>query len=87
MKAGIGYANIADGMSSGRKVAENAVKDGKIVNPGIVIAFAGGNIDHYQFFNGIRSVVGHDVPVIGGSAIGVITGTELSSRGIPQPQR
>ncbi|NLD36074.1 MAG: hypothetical protein GX654_04315 [Desulfatiglans sp.] len=83
MKAGIGYANIADGMSSGRKVAENAVKDGNIVNPGIVIAFASGNIDHYQFFNGIRSVVGHDVPVIGGSAIGVITGTEISYEGYP----
>jgi hypothetical protein len=83
MRVGIGYANIADGMSSGRKVAENAVKDGNIINPVIVIAFASGNIDHYKFYNGIRSIVGDDVPIIGGSAIGVITGREIAYEGYP----
>jgi hypothetical protein len=83
MRVGIGYANEADGMASGRKVAEQAIKEGNIKKPGLVIAFAGGNIDHFEFFNGIKSIVGNDVPVTGGSAIGVITNRELSYEGHP----
>jgi len=83
MKAGIGYANEADGISSGRKVAEKAIRDGNIKNPSLVIAFASGKIDPFAFFNGIKSIVGNGVPVIGGSAIGVITNHELSYEGYP----
>ncbi len=83
MKVGIGYANGADGVASGRRVAEKAFRDGNIKNPSLVIAFAGGRIDHFDFFSGIRSVVGNNLPVIGGSAIGVITNHEISYGGYP----
>lgn len=83
MKVGIGYANETDGIASGRKVAEKAIRDGNIKNPCLVIAFAGGNLDHFGFFNGIKSIVGNDVPVIGGSAIGIITNSELAYEGHP----
>ena len=83
MKIGIGYANEADGLLSGRTVAENAIKDGRLEKPGLVIAFCNGEIDNYEYFRGIKSIVGDDVPVVGGSAIGVITNKNLSYKGYP----
>ncbi len=78
MKVGISYFNEADGFLSGKTIAENAIKDGKIEKPGLVIAFCGGDMDHNEYFNGLKSIVGEDVPIVGGSAVGVITNKNLS---------
>jgi len=78
MKVGISYCNEADGFLSGKTIAENAIKDGKIEKPGLVIAFCGGDMDHNEYFNGLKSIVGEDVPIVGGSAVGVITNKNLS---------
>ncbi|MGD9158195.1 MAG: FIST N-terminal domain-containing protein, partial [Desulfobacteraceae bacterium] len=83
MKVGIGCANETDGLLSGRIVAENAIKDGKIVKPGLVIAFCSGDMDHYEYFTGLKTIVGDDVPIVGGSAVGVITNKNLSYDGSP----
>lgn len=83
MKAGIGYSNRQDSFSSGRSVAEDALRKGKIDRPGIVLAFCGGRLDHEEFFKGLQSVVGKATPIIGGSAIGIITNENLSYEGFP----
>ncbi len=83
MKVGIGCANKSDGYLSGTAVAQKAIEDGAVKRPDIVLAFCSGDMNHHDFFNGIKSVVGYDVPVAGGSAIGVITNNHLSYENSP----
>lgn len=81
MKVGIGYDNQKNSISLGKKVANNAIKNGKIEKPALVIAFCSGQVDHEEYFKGLQIVVGNQVPIIGGSAIGIITNESLSYEG------
>ena len=81
MKVGIGYDNQKNSISLGKKVAENAIKNGKIERPAFVIAFCSGQVHHEEYFKGLQIVVGNQVPIIGGSAIGIITNENLSYEG------
>lgn len=83
MKVGIGYDNQKNSISLGKKVAENAIKNGKIERPALVIAFCSGQVDHEEYFKGLQIAVGNQVPIIGGSAIGIITNESLSYEGYP----
>jgi len=83
MKVGIGYDNKKNSVSLGKKVAENAIKNGRIDRPTLVIAFCSGQVDHEEYFRGLQTVVGSKVPIIGGSAIGIITNDSLSYEGYP----
>jgi len=83
MKVGIGYQNEKDAMLSGKKLAESAIKNGNIDRPDLVLAFCSGQIDPDEFFQGLQSVVGNQTPIIGGSAIGILTNDELSYEGYP----
>ncbi|MGD8738770.1 MAG: FIST N-terminal domain-containing protein [Desulfobacterales bacterium] len=83
MKVGIGYANDQNALRLGEKVAEDAMKNGKINLPVFVIAFCGGRVDHDAYFKGLQTLVGNKVPIIGGSAIGIITNRHLSYDGFP----
>lgn len=83
MKVGIGYCNEEDALLSGKKVAENAIANGKIDSPDFIFSFCSGQLDHDEFFRGLQSVVGNKVPIIGGSAIGIITNDYLSYEGYP----
>ncbi len=83
MKVGIGFSNQGDSSESGRSVAAQALAKGGIEEPSLVLAFCSGRADANRFFHGLRSVVGDAAPIIGGSAVGVITNSELSYRGHP----
>ena len=83
MKVGIGYFNQKDGFLSGLAVAKNTIEKGDIQNPALVFAFCGGQIDHEEYFRGLQNVVGDQVPIIGGSALGIITNDVLSYEGYP----
>ena len=83
MKVGIGYANEADAFASGIKIAQEALENGKISDPDLVLAFCQGDLDHAKYLAGITTTVGEAVPVIGGSAIGVITNEAISYSGHP----
>ena len=83
MKAGVGYDNSKDNISLGIKVAENAMENGNIIKPSLVFAFCGGQVDHDKFFKGLQTVIGDKIPIIGGSAIGIITNDYLSYKGYP----
>lgn len=83
MKTGIGYCNEKDAILSGKTVAEKAIEKGNIERPGLVLAFCSGQLDHDDFFKGLQSVVGNKVPIIGGSAVGLITNDHLSYDGYP----
>lgn len=83
MKVGIGYDNCQDAHSAGCNIARVALEKGQIGDPGVVLAFCHGTMDHVEFFDGLRSVVGVDVPIIGGSAVGIITNDLLCYEGCP----
>jgi hypothetical protein len=83
LKVGIGYANIRDAYQLGKSVAENALKAGHISSPSMLIAFCGGTVDHDAYFKGLQALVGDSTPIIGGSAIGIITNNNLSYEGFP----
>ena len=83
MKVGIGYGNEKDAFSSGKTVAESATERGAIHRADLIFAFCHGELDHDEFLGGLRSVVGDGVPIVGGSAIGVITNDWLSYEGFP----
>lgn len=81
MKVGIGYDNQKNSISLGKKVAENALKNGNIEKPALLMAFCSGQVCHEEYFKGLQIVVGDQVPIIGGSAIGIITNQILSYEG------
>lgn len=83
MKVGIGYANRKDSLLLGNNVAENAIRNGRIDRPSLVITFCNGQVDHEEYFRGLQTVIGSNVPIIGGSAIGIITNDWLSYEGYP----
>jgi hypothetical protein len=83
MKVGIGYGNEKHAFSSGKMVAESATEKAAIARADLIFAFCHGELDHDEFFRGLRSVVGDEVPIVGGSAIGVITNDWLSYEGFP----
>jgi len=83
MKIGIGVQNETDSFLSGKKAAESAIQNGKIDRPDLILAFCSGQLDAAVFLNGLRSVVGDAAPIIGGSAIGIISNTFLSYTGCP----
>lgn len=83
MKVGIGYSNTADARESGRQVALAALQDGALDQPALVMAFCHGDMDHQAYYNGLRDILGFDIPIVGGSAIGVITNTALSYEDFP----
>lgn len=83
MKAGIGYANKQDAVALGKTVAENALRNGEIDTPSLVIAFCSGRTNHEEYFQGLQTVLGNQVSIIGGSAIGIITNHSLSYEGYP----
>ncbi len=82
-KVGIGYCNKNDAFLSGKFIVEKAMKVGSIQRPDFVFAFCAGHLNHYEFFKGLQSVIGNNIPIIGGSSIGIITNDELSYRDFP----
>jgi len=83
MSVGIGYCNRKDAFVSGKTVAEIALEKGNINRPDIVFAFCSGQLDHDEFFGGLQSVLGNEVPITGGSAVGIITNDAVSYEGYP----
>jgi len=63
---------------SGKIMARKAMTAGNITRPGLVLAFCSNKSGPEEFFRGIREAAGADVPIVGGSAIGVISSEFLS---------
>jgi len=81
MKVGIGYSSEADAFQAGKQSIEKAIRKSDILQPDIVFAFCNGSYDHDKFIKGIQVITGEDVPVIGGSAVGILTNEYLSYDG------
>ncbi|MEJ2155960.1 MAG: FIST N-terminal domain-containing protein [Desulfobacteraceae bacterium] len=81
MKVGIAYITESDAHKSGQSVARAAMAEGGIAQADLVVAFCTSAVNHQAFYKGLREVVGDVPPIIGGSAIGVITHNGLSYEG------
>lgn len=82
MKVGIGYCTKRDAFDSGKTAASDAAHGGNLDRYDLVLAFCSGQLNHKEFFRGIEEIV-EDTPIIGGSAIGIITNDDLSYEGYP----
>ncbi len=79
-EAGVGFAELEDSYRGGRQAATEAIERAGTNRPSLVVAFCTGWHDHEACLAGIKSVT-NDAPVIGGSAIGVITNDHLGYEG------
>ncbi|MBN1290768.1 MAG: FIST C-terminal domain-containing protein [Candidatus Latescibacteria bacterium] len=62
-------------------MAEKSLKNGGIEKPDFLLTFCCNALDYEKYFRGIQSIIGKDVPIIGGSAIGIITNDVISYEG------
>jgi hypothetical protein len=83
MKIGIGLGNSGNPQLDGQRAAQMAFETAGIDRPALVMAFAGGQTNPELVFSGIHSVAGDAVPIMGGSAAGVITNDDLCQEGTP----
>ena len=83
MKVGIGYSNGKDAFGAGQQAAKSALAQASFGHPDLVLAFCSGKLDHQEFYRGLRLILGPEVNIFGGSAIGVITNSQLSYQGFP----
>lgn len=77
MRIGTAYSNIENSFLSGKNAIEKAIKSNNIENPSLVIAFCNIDVNHKEFFKGIKSIVG-EISVVGGSGVGIITNEVIS---------
>ncbi len=82
MKIGIGYSNNPNSFESGKRVAQTAIKNAGVDSPDFYMAFCHSSLNAKDFYRGVKEIAGR-IPVIGGSAIGIITNDNLSYRDCP----
>ena len=71
-KIGIAYSNRTNTQAAAVEAASKAMRSGDIIRPDFALAFCSGKHDPNQFLENVQSVLGN-VPLIGGSSIGIIT--------------
>ena len=83
LKVGVASHNNKDAYASGRRVASKALENGGLDRPDLVFAFCHGDLNHEEFLSGLRSITGPRVPIVGGSAIGIISNDDISYENYP----
>jgi hypothetical protein len=78
MKIGVGFSNTESAYSAGMEIVRNAMSYKGIDRADLILAFRRGANDLDEFYQGLRAAAGSDAPILGGSAIGVITNDNLS---------
>ncbi len=77
MKIDTACCSVPDSHAAGRGIAREIMDRGRVTAPTTVFAFCSAATDARAFVDGLRSVLGENVPIVGGSAIGIITNTHL----------
>ncbi|MGV1097917.1 FIST signal transduction protein [Thiovibrio sp. JS02] len=80
MKIGTAYSIETDSGKAGKLVGESVLQNGRITEPNFILAFCNSGLHAEDFFAGLRAAVG-DAPILGGSAIGIITNEIIASSG------
>jgi len=80
-KTAVGYASGDEAFVLGRKLAESVMGGGLLERPDVALAFCSDKTDSNEFLKGLQSTLGSATPVVGGSAIGVMTHDCLTYEG------
>jgi len=81
MNVGTGFYSHQNAYESGKQAIQQALHHGSIETPDLVLAFCSGEVDAQAFYQGMRSTLGDSTPIIGGSALGIITNDHLAYEG------
>ena len=79
--AGVGYSELSDSEAAGREAASAAIAQSGTEQVDFVLLFATDKHDPSLVHKAVRSVVGPDAPIVGGSAMGIITADHLGYEG------
>ncbi len=71
-KIGVAHSNRTSSVAAATEAASNALAKAGITKADFALIFCSGKHNPYEFLEGIKSVLG-DIPIIGGSSIGIIT--------------
>lgn len=79
VKVGVGFARDLQSSELGVKAGKEALANGELKKSELkfILAFCTNEVNYESFFKGIQSIVGKNVPIIGGAAVGVITNKNL----------
>lgn len=80
-RAGVGFSEQATSREAGAEAAQAAFTQGALEECDLALMFATSKHDPVAFRDGVRSVVGPDARLIGGSAVGVITNDKMGYDG------
>lgn len=83
MQVGISQGNDPNGFQLGSTIAQQALDQVGGRAPEVALAFCNHGVDCEGFFRALRSVLGRTVPIIGGSALGIITNDTIDYEGCP----
>lgn len=79
--AGVGFSENANSRTAGAEAARAAFASAGLDACDLVLMFATSKHDPEGLRDGVRSVVGHEARLFGGSAVGIITGDQLGYEG------
>lgn len=80
-RAGVGYSEQASSRDAGAEAAQAALDQGSLDACDLALMFATSKHDPVAFRDGVRSVLGPDARLFGGSAVGVITNEKMGYEG------
>lgn len=81
MRAGVGFSELPGSRDAGVEAAAEAVDQAALGACDLVLMFATSKHDPVAFRDGVRSVVGAEARLFGGSAVGVVTNERLGYEG------
>jgi hypothetical protein len=80
-RAGVGFSEQTSSREAGAEAAQAALEQGSLEACDLVLMFATSKHDPVAFRDGVRTVVGPDARLFGGSAVGLITNDKLGYEG------
>ena len=72
-KIGVSFSRSANSFDAGREMAQTAKRDGGTGNAGLALVFASTEHDSESLLSGVKSIIGNDYIIAGGTSTGVIT--------------
>ena len=81
MKVGTAFSTDPASMRNGQEVARRAMTAGQLNDANAVLAFCASDINYEAFYTGLRMIIGPEPPIIGGSAMGIITNEGICYKG------
>jgi hypothetical protein len=81
MRAGVGFSELTGSREAGVDAAQAALEQGSLEACDLALLFATSKHDPVAFRDGVRSVVGPQSRLFGGSAVGIITSDRMGYEG------